>query len=311
MNSVNKLVAIGFAALLGACDSGSPGNESGIGGIGGSGVFSLNVTDAPIDKANKVVVEFIGAELRSGDATAPLVFDFAPKAIDLLDLQGISTATLIDNQPVPAGTYRELRLKVNVDEDGELESYIELTDGSRHELIIPSGAQSGLKIKRDIVILDGDARVFTVDFDVRRSIVVAGRIGKPNVKFHLKPVLRLVDNTDSGDITGQIDSDLLNAPTCSDADPLTDNAVYVYAGADVVPDDIDSGDDTDVEPLTTSLVSDSGRYAVGFLDAGEYTVAFTCNAGDEDVDRDDDLQFAGSRNVTVVEGLVVTADIVP
>ena len=308
MNPVNRLIAIGLALFLGACDSGSPGSEP---GTGGTGSFSLKLTDAPIDKANKVVVEFIGAELRGGDASAPLVFDFAPKTIDLLDLQGVSTATLIDNQPVPAGTYAELRLKVNVDEDGELESYIELTDGSQHELIIPSGAQSGLKIKRDIEILDGDARVFTVDFDVRRSIVVAGRIGTPRVKFHLKPVLRLVENTQSGDITGQIDAVLLTAPTCSDNDPLSDNAVYVYAGADVVPDDIDNGDVNNVEPLTTSLVSDSGRYVVGFLDAGDYTVAFTCNADDEDVDRDDDLQFSGTRNVRVVERLVVTADLGP
>ena len=308
MNSVQKLIVIGLAALLSACNSGSSGDEP---GTDGSGSFTLKLTDAPIDEANKVVVEFIGAELRGGDASAPIVFDFEPKTIDLLDLQGVSTATLIDNQPVAAGTYAELRLKVNVEDDGELESYIELTDGSQHELIIPSGAQSGLKIKRDIEILDGDAKVFTVDFDVRRSIVVAGRIGSPKVKFHLKPVLRLVDSRDSGDIVGQIDPALLNAPTCSDTDPLTDNAVYVYAGADVVPDDIDSSDDTNVEPLTTTLVSDSGQYVVGFLDAGDYTVAFTCNAGDEVVDRDDDLQFAGTRNVTVVEGLVVTADLEP
>jgi hypothetical protein len=142
MNSVQKLIVIGLAALLSACNSGSSGDEP---GTDGSGSFTLKLTDAPIDKANKVVVEFIGAELRGGDASAPIVFDFEPKTIDLLDLQGVSTATLIDNQLIAAGTYAELRLKVNVEDDGELESYIELTDGSQHELIIPSGAQSGLK----------------------------------------------------------------------------------------------------------------------------------------------------------------------
>jgi hypothetical protein len=310
MNTITRAVIIFVLFFLGACGSGTPGGDTG--GKDGNGTFTLNLTDAPIDQANKVVVEFVGAELRGGDLTESMVFDFAPKTIDLLDLQGVSTATLIDNQPVPAGTYDELRLKVNVVEDGELESYIELTDGSQHELIIPSGAQSGLKIKRDIVILDGEAKVFTVDFDVRRSIVVAGRVDTPRVKFHLKPVLRLVDSRDSGDIIGQIDPALLTAPICPDPDPLiNNNAVYVYTGADVVPDDIDNGDDTNIEPLTTTLVSDSGQYVVGFLDAGDYTVAFTCNAGDENADRDDDLQFAGTRNVKVVEGLVVTADLGP
>lgn len=309
MKTVSGLFVCGIAALLAACGSGTPSNGSS--GNGGTGTFTLGLTDAPIDEANKVVVEFVGVELRGDHLDQPLVFDFAPKTIDLLDLQGVSTATLIDNQPVPAGTYREIRLKVNVDDDGELESFIELVDGSRHELKVPSGAQSGLKIKKNLVIPDGGAGVFTVDFDVRRSIVVAGRIDKPNVKFLLKPVLRLVENDDTGDIVGQVDSALLTAPTCSDADPLSDNAVYLYAGADVVPDDIDNSDDTNVEPLTTSLVSDAGRYVFGFVEAGDYTLAFTCNAGDEDVEQDDELQFAGSRNVSVIAGQVVTADLAP
>ena len=306
MKLITGLCIGAVAALLGAC---GPGTQDG--GTGGTGLFTLNITDAPIDSANKVVIEFIGAELRGDDLDEPLRFDFAPRAIDLLALQGVATATLVGEAVVPAGTYRELRLKINVDDDRDLESFIELSDGSRHELIVPSGAQSGLKIKRDLVIPEGGNGVFTVDIDVRRSIVVAGRIGTPGVKFHLKPVLRLVDNRDSGDIAGRIDITLLSAPTCSDADPLSDNAVYVFAGADVVPDDIDNGDATNVEPLATSLVDDSGRYAVGFLEAGAYTVAFTCNAGDEDVDRDDDLQFAGIRNVNVIEGLVVSADLGP
>ena len=310
MTNLIRPIVILLAFSLGACDSGAPtSRDDGVSGTGGS--FSLQVTDAPIDDANKVVIEFVGAELRGGDLDQPLVFDFPPKSIDLLALQGVSTATLLDHEPVPPGTYDELRLKINADEDSELESFIELTDGSRHELIVPSGAQSGLKIKRDLLIPEEGNALFTIDFDVRRSIVVAGRIGTPNVRFHLKPVLRLVDNRETGDIVGQVDAALLTAPSCSDADPLSDNAVYLYAGADVVPDDIDNSDDTDVEPVASSLVDDAGQYVIGFLEAGDYTLSFTCNAGSEDIEADDDLQFAGTRNVTVVAGLVVTADLAP
>lgn len=308
MKVIIRLSVIVSALLLSAC---GPGSSGGSGSDAGTGSFTLRVTDAPIDKANRIVVEFIGAELRSEDLTAPLSFDFPPKAIDLLSLQGVTTATLVDDQPVPAGTYHEIRLKINAEEDGDLESFIELSDGSVHELIIPSGTQSGLKIKKNLVIPDGGAGVFTVDIDVRRSITVAGQVGSPRVKYLLKPVVRLVENQDTGSIAGAVHSDLLNAGTCSDEDPLTDNAVYVYAGADIVPDDIDNSDQTNVEPVTTTLVNDNGIYEAAFLEAGEYTVAFTCNAADENVDADDDLQFAGIRNATVVANTVTMADLEP
>ena len=307
MKLITRFCVIGTVALLGACG----GGNSGGGNNDGTGSFTLNVTDAPIDEANRVVVEFVGAELRSDELAEPLRFDFAPKTIDLLSLQGVTTATLVDGETVPAGTYHELRLKINADADGDLESFIELSGGEQHELIIPSGAQSGLKFKKNLVIPEGGEGVFTVDIDVRRSIVVAGRIGTPGVKFHLKPVVRLVDNQDTGNITGLVSIDLLSAPTCSDDDPTSDNAVYVYAGADIEPDDIDNSDDSNVEPVTTALLDDTGRYQAAFLEAGDYTVAFTCNAGSENVDTDDDLLFSGTRNATVFENTVTTADLEP
>ena len=101
-----------------------------------------------------------------------LSFDFDPVQIDLLDLQGLNTSTLVNGATVPAGVYQELRLKINADEDAELEPFIELTDGSKHELIIPSGEQSGLKIKKDLVIPVGGEGNYTIDFDVRRSMSV-------------------------------------------------------------------------------------------------------------------------------------------
>ncbi len=306
-NSASIGLTVCIILILGGCGSGSSGEDA-----GDTGSFTLKITDAPIDTANKVVVEFIGAELRSDDLDEPLQFDFAPRSIDLLNLQGVTTATLVDGATVPAGTYHEIRLKVNVEEDGDLESFIELSDGSQHELIVPSGAQSGLKVKKNLVIPEGGQGVFTVDVDVRRSIVVAGRVGTPGVKYLLKPVLRLVDNQDTGNITGIVDESLRNAPTCSDGDPLTDNAVYVYAGPNVVPDDIDNSDPGNVEPVTTALVNDAtGRYEAAFLEAGEYTVAFTCNAGDENVDANDELQFAGNQNAEVFENTVTETNLGP
>jgi hypothetical protein len=95
-------------------------------------------------------------------------------------------------------------------------------------------------------------------------------------------------------------------PACSDADPNTYNAVYVYAGHNVTPDDIDQKSPQSPAPFaTTSIAYDNDimgyLYEAAFLPAGKYTVAFTCNADAEDLDNgNDDLKFFGIQNVTVL-----------
>lgn len=304
MNLLVKSSVILLTLLATACGSGTSTSSSNSGGSGGSGSVSLKITDAPIDGANKVVVEFTGVEFRSSSSDSKVNFDFAPMSIDLLALQGVTTSTLLDGETLPVGDYDEIRLKINADDDGELDSYIELSDGAQHELKIPSGTSSGLKIKGDLTITDNSTGNFTIDFDVRRSIVVAGNSGK----YLLKPVLRFVEDKDTGNISGLVDAGLLSAADCSDDDPVTGNAVYVFEG-DVIPDDIDTSTDLDVEPIVTLLLDDSFHYTAAFLNAGDYTVAFTCNAGDEDIEADNDLKFSGTRLVTVAAGETTTADL--
>ena len=57
-----------------------------------------------------------------------------------------------------------------------------------------------------------------------------------------------------------------------------------------------------MEPVVTALVDDSFSYTAAFLEPGEYTVAFTCNANLEDIEFDDDLLFTTGKNVIVEAG---------
>ena len=99
--------------------------------------------------------------------------------------------------------------------------------------------------------------------------------------------------------------DLLADASCSSADTATGEgvAVYLYSGADVTPVDIDG---TDPEPLTTANVvpkddqSGDFSYEVGFLLAGDYTAALTCQAALDDPEvADEELVFAQSANVVI------------
>ena len=294
---ITSALTVLSALLLAACSESTSQSTA---------TITLNITDAPVDEADAVVVQFSTITLKSED-NDDLSFAFNPaKTIDLLALQGLASQPLIENQVIPAGKYNQIRLGVNAEFDSVMDSYITVNNVD-YELHVPSGSQSGLKINTpftvaagstDISIADANA-IYTIDFDLRKSIVNPG--GQPG--YFLKPVLRLVQNINTGSVSGSVGSGLLVGTNCSDADPLTGNAVYAFAGT-VTPDDFDK---VGVEPITTSLVSfDSGSgtysYEVGYLAAGEFTLGFTCATDLDDENDNANVLFDVVDNVSIVAG---------
>ncbi len=315
-NILNTAIAVlSSGVFLVSCGGGSENNSQ-----ASTGQISLNITDAPVDAAEAVVVSFSSVTLKGKGELEDQIFEFdEAKSIDLMKLQGVASQPLLEAVTVPAGTYNGITLGVNAELDSQLDSYITLLDGTSYELYVPSGSKSGLKLNKSFTvavnsdsIAVSDESVYTIDFDLRKSIVQPPGQFNPDDEpaYFLKPVLRFVQNIETGAIQGEISAGLLTADNCSDADPDTGNAVYVYQGADVIPDDIDG---ELAEPITTSLVKNesSYQYEVGYLEAGEYTVAFTCRA-DEEIDAEDnDLQFSTAINVVVEEGRAITVDFNP
>lgn len=129
----------------------------------------------------------------------------------------------------------------------------------------------------------------------------------------MKPVLKLVDNSMAGSISGEVHSSLISNPSCSGG-----NAVYVYRGHNVVPDDIhddahshDHSDHVDTAiSAHVKLDADSGKYLYKavFLHEGDYTVAFTCHAVDDHPETHETIDFAGTANVSFTAGKDVKHD---
>ncbi len=303
----NLMTALLLCASLAACGTdSSSSNQTGNTETSGSGPsFSLRVTDAPIDGALSVVLSFTEVRLRNTNGSWITHTFNTPESIDMLQLQGTRTADLLIDKRLDVGIYDEIRLLVD---DAPMANYV-LDAGGMAELMIPSGSSSGIKIKGDFSVLENRPASLVVDLDLRQSITVVGNPGNPGNpgKYILKPVVRLVNDQDTGHIRGSVNSASLGSmPACSDADPNTDNAVYVYAGHNVTPDDIDQGSPQSKAPFaTTSIVYDNAsmsyRYEAAFLPAGKYTVALTCNADAEDLDDgNDDLKFFDIQNRTVL-----------
>lgn len=293
------VLGMGVAAFVAACGGSSSGDST--------GTMNLAVTDAPVDDASAVVVEFTGVALRPQSGEEIVITFDSPRTIDLLALQGGASSALLDGQTVPAGAYSGMRLLVNAARNNA-DSYITLADGTQHSLFVPSGAQSGLKLVRGFTVPAGGSASFTIDFDLRKSIVSPQA---PGSDFYLRPALRIVDNAEAGTIAGTVNAATLADASCADqADPAQNsNVVYVYSGADVTPDDIDTGA---VNPVTTANVTDDGSgtytYRAAFLPAGDYTVSFTCQAALDEAESDDALVFLGTRSVSVAANAETVAD---
>jgi hypothetical protein len=259
--------------------------------------LNLGLTDAPVSGVTKVWIQFTGVEVKPASGN-PIDFMFSPdKGFDLVSLQGGTTATFLNGTTVPPGQYQWVRLMVDTNPGA---SYVVDSTG-HHDLTIPSGAETGLKLVQGFTMPVGGVANFTVDFVLSKSLIAPQGLSPD---YLLKPVLRLVDNTQVGTISGTFQASTLSAQSnCSTRTPV----VYVYTGAGAIPDDIYNPpmgttdmDPAAAEPLTTATAALNSMnvyaYSIAFLPSGSYTVAFTCDPDDPAVDESaltaDPIHFA-------------------
>ncbi|KAA1170696.1 DUF4382 domain-containing protein [Marinobacter salinexigens] len=308
MNRTTRLLSISaLAASIAACGGGSDGSVS-----SSTGQVSFDVTDAPAMEFADVTVSFTGIRLKPEDGDwVEFTFD-EPKAWNLLELQGGVSEPLITDEEVPAGQYSELRLMINTE---NLASYVTLasTPDEKSSLAVPSGEQSGLKLKGGFVVAADTTTDFTIDFDVSKSIVdpQGGSIGD----YLLKPSLRLVNNLEVGSITGQVNYALISSTRLDDvakAECEYEGAAYIFAGADVTPTDLNVNNEENpllVIPVTYDEETSLYSYTAAFLPEGPYTVAYSCQLDDNEAD--DELEFDGIQTVDVIVGTPVEAQDIP
>lgn len=304
--NVRLPVIMMFAAslLLSAC-GGSSNSKS-----PATGTASVDITDAPVDDVIQVhlTVHRISLKPESGPA-----FDYIPDepivVSNLLDLQGTNAAPLLPDSEVRAGRYNWIRLYIS---GGFPDSYVVTDEGGSVDLFIPGqqGMPSDdtrfLQLVSGFIVPAGGNADFTLEVDLRRALT------KPNGSDHylLRPALRITDNTDTGSLSGSVDAALLSDESCTnDLVSDTGNAVYLFSGSDAIPNDVHIDDAGvpigDNNPLTTANVTldvDSGLYvySIGFVPAGDYTVALTCQSLDDMPDQDDAILFLQTQDTAVI-----------
>jgi hypothetical protein len=267
------------ACVLGLTACGGGSND---GMTAQTGQLSLAIGDAPVDGATEVVVVFTGIELHSNGGTRTIDFA-APREIDLLAYQNGATVNLLENLTVDAGEYQWMRLKVIAERNRSDGSYILLANGEQYPLYVPSGSETGLKINRPFRVAAGSITRLVADFDLRKSII-APPGQSPN--YMLKPVLRLMDQLQIGDINGAVDLTALATAQLGATATAADcnGGIYLFGGAAATPDDSDGNAADGADPIVYQPLEFDGLQAVvpyqfAMVEAATYTVAATCNFG--------------------------------
>jgi len=158
------------------------------------GYLKIYLTDTPtdFDEVNIVVSE-VWVHKASDDTLANwILLDSTVATYDLLVLRNGALA-LLDSSQLDPGHYTQLRLKVT---DG---SNV-VVDGEPHDLQIPSGYTSGIKLNHQFTIEEGRVYELILDFDAEKSIIQKG-----TGEYQMKPVIRVIAVATTGEIEGTTD----------------------------------------------------------------------------------------------------------
>ncbi|MFN2380344.1 MAG: DUF4382 domain-containing protein [Bacteroidales bacterium] len=232
------LSAIAIAALLiTGCDKSSD-----------SGRLVIKLTDAPfpiemISEANVTITKIEARRTDIEDEQYPFILLSDIEAtFNLLDLQNGVTATLLDME-IESGTYDLIRLYTG-------DASVVMTNGDVYEMKVPSGPQTGIKLKIDppLEIAGGLSEELILDFDLSKSFVMKGNYATPAgiLGFNFKPVIRVANSATAGRIAGHV----------------TDTASVVLENAEVW-----IAQDTVV---ATAFTDEAGFYSIIGIPAGDY-----------------------------------------
>ena len=187
------LLAATLAVTLGGMLTlGCGGSSSGSGS--GTGTMTVHLVDGPISGYQEINVNIQTVEIAGNGGWITL--GTPHKTLNLLSLVGGVDETLAAGATLPAGHYGQMRLILGAG------NTVKLADGTVHDLTVPSGLQTGIKLIVNFDVAAGTTKDVWIDFDAAHSIQVvqAGMSGQ----YLLRPTVRACDRLVTGSIHGTL-----------------------------------------------------------------------------------------------------------
>jgi hypothetical protein len=182
-------------ALIAACGSSSSS---------GTATMNVHLVDGPSLEYTELWLNVQEVRI-SQDGGGWITLGEPNRTVNLLSLTGGVVETLVDGKSIPAGTYGQLRLVL-----GRTGNRIRTADGQYHDLTVPSGMQSGVKLNVHFVVAPDTTKDIFIDFDAHRSIFVHET--GASQKYILRPVVRAFDRIVTGAVKGKLTDAATQAP---------------------------------------------------------------------------------------------------
>ncbi len=239
MKKFHKLIGIALSLTMITLISGCSSSDT-----AATGTAIMNITDAPVDDKNVLGVHVAFDEVHYKPASSEWVVEELneTRVINLLDLQD-GNSTLVSQTELPTGRINQIRFIIN-----PAETVIELKDEGNVSLTVPSQVE---KVVGGFVVPAGGDVNITADFDVRKSLVLHNGV------YSLKPTIKIVDNSQVGEVSGTVDNIAENT------------TVIIYAYADGTWDEAQESSNDFANAATSSDATD-GNYTLAWLAAGTY-----------------------------------------
>ncbi len=232
-------VALGIAGLMGCGGSGAGTSPS-----GGPTAVNVTLVDGPTSAYTSIFLNIQSIEIGGDGSGWTTLGTWTGGPIDLLTLTGGISQSLVKGATLAPGSYGQMRLIL-----GATGNTIVLRDGTTHDLTVPSGMHTGIKLTGPFVVQAGTTADLWIDFDAARSIqvVAAGASGK----YILRPTCRAFEKAVTGSISGT----------------LTDQADgSALAGVPVFAEVLDGAGKPAI--VRSTLTSATGAYTLDLLPVG-------------------------------------------
>jgi len=224
--------------------------------------LTLGITDAPIDDAKAVNITVTKIEISTSteDAGWEVYYEETEaepaETINLLEFSKGKVFKLASKDFDP-GVYGQIRLYLSTIAEN---NSITLLDDTVHNLGINPGIRNnGVKLVSGFTIKEGVSTELTIDFDVRKSIVVKNPNANPPL-YSLKPTIKLITN----DVSGSI---IFTEPAVGNVGMTAGDVFFLYeAGADI------SAELTEyaiANPDTESAYENAKSSAIAFIDTND------------------------------------------